>query len=119
VKVINPLKILIADDEFLIRWSLSQALSQEGYEVVSVDNGRKAIEAAKIQQFDFIITDTKQTDQGQEAQVLVAATQRTAIVEPLSLLQQAMLDPHVITVDTFALYGLYSEIAAYKQRMEQ
>jgi len=50
-------KILIADDEFLIRWSLTQALSQEGYEVTSVDNGRKAIEAAKVQRFDFIITD--------------------------------------------------------------
>jgi DNA-binding NtrC family response regulator len=48
---------LIADDEFLIRWSLTQALSQEGYEVISVENGRKAIEAAKRQHFDFIITD--------------------------------------------------------------
>jgi DNA-binding NtrC family response regulator len=50
-------KILIADDEFLIRWSLTQALSQEGYEVTSVEDGRKAIEAAKVQHFDFIITD--------------------------------------------------------------
>ncbi len=48
---------MIADDEFLIRWSLSQALSQEGYEVVSVEDGRKAIETAKAQRFDFIITD--------------------------------------------------------------
>ena len=50
-------KILIADDEFLIRWSLSQALSQEGYEVISAEDGRRAIEAIKAQQFDFIITD--------------------------------------------------------------
>ena len=48
---------MIADDEFLIRWSLSQALSQEGYEVVSVEDGRKAIETVKTQKFDFIITD--------------------------------------------------------------
>jgi len=48
---------LIADDEFLIRWSLTQALSQEGYEVTSVEDGKKAVEAAKTQQFDFIITD--------------------------------------------------------------
>lgn len=41
----------------MIRWSLTQALSQEGYEVISVENGRKAIEAAKRQHFDFIITD--------------------------------------------------------------
>jgi len=50
-------KILIADDEFLIRWSLAQALSQEGYNVISVEDGRKAIEAAQAQHFDFIITD--------------------------------------------------------------
>lgn len=56
-KFIQSHKILIADDEFLIRWSLSQALSQEGYEVISVENGNKAIEIAKAQHFDFIITD--------------------------------------------------------------
>ena len=56
-EIIQSLKILIADDEFLIRWSLTQALSQEGYNVISVENGRKAIEAAQAQYFDFIITD--------------------------------------------------------------
>ncbi len=55
--MIHSGKILVADDEFLIRWSLTQALSREGYEVTSVEDGKKAIEAAKVQQFDFIITD--------------------------------------------------------------
>ena len=50
-------KILIADDEYLIRWSLSQALSHEGYEVISVEDGKKALEAAKASHFDFVITD--------------------------------------------------------------
>ncbi len=54
---IQPLKILIADNEYLIRWSLSQALLQEGYEVVAVENGKQAVEAARQQRFDFIITD--------------------------------------------------------------
>jgi DNA-binding NtrC family response regulator len=54
---IHAFKILVADDEFLIRWSLTQALSQEGYEVISVEDGKKAIEAARAQHFDFIITD--------------------------------------------------------------
>ena len=56
-KTIHGFKILIADDEFLIRWSLTQALCQEGYDVISVEDGRKAIEAAKAEHFDFIITD--------------------------------------------------------------
>jgi CheY-like chemotaxis protein len=50
-------KVLIADDEYLIRWSLSHALAREGYEVICVENGREAIEAVRIQHFDFIITD--------------------------------------------------------------
>jgi CheY-like chemotaxis protein len=41
----------------LIRWSLGEALVREGYEVVSVENGTKAIEAVRSQHFDFIITD--------------------------------------------------------------
>jgi DNA-binding NtrC family response regulator len=48
---------LIADDEYLIRWSLSQALVQEGYEVIAVENGKQAVEAVRQDRFDFIITD--------------------------------------------------------------
>ena len=50
-------KVLIADDEFLIRWSLTKALTQEGYEVVAVEDGKKAIEAVRAVHFDFVITD--------------------------------------------------------------
>jgi DNA-binding NtrC family response regulator len=50
-------RVLIADDEFLIRWSLAEALSQEGYEVLTVEDGQKAIEATSAQSFDFVITD--------------------------------------------------------------
>jgi len=57
MSAIHAYKILIADDEYLIRWSLSQALSQEGYEVISVEDGKKALEAAKTNHFDFVITD--------------------------------------------------------------
>ena len=57
MKTVIPQKVLIADDEFLIRWSLSKALSQEGYEVVAVEDGKKAVETAKTGHFDFIITD--------------------------------------------------------------
>ncbi len=56
----NPsYKILIADDEFLVRWSLTQGLSQNGHSVTAVENGKKAIEAAQVECFDFVITDLK------------------------------------------------------------
>jgi len=57
MKTDSPTRILIADDEYLIRWSLEQALSQEGYETHAVENGRKAVEAVRAQPFDFVITD--------------------------------------------------------------
>lgn len=50
-------RILIADDEYLIRWSLTQALTHEGYEVVAVEDGKKAVEAVRAETFNFIITD--------------------------------------------------------------
>jgi len=50
-------KILIVEDDFLIRWSLTQALLQEGYNVIAAEDGRKAIQATQVEQFDFIITD--------------------------------------------------------------
>jgi DNA-binding NtrC family response regulator len=52
-----PYKILIADDEFLIRWSLKQVLIQDGHQVVTAEDGQKAIEAGRITAFDFVITD--------------------------------------------------------------
>ncbi len=60
---------------------------------------------------DFIITDVSTKEEG--AQVLVAATQKQTIAEQLSLFEQANIDPSVITVDMFCLYGLYRQIPAY------
>jgi CheY-like chemotaxis protein len=55
-EAISP-KVLIVDDEFLIRWSLVQLLAEEGYEVTAVDDGKKAVEMAATERFDFVITD--------------------------------------------------------------
>jgi DNA-binding NtrC family response regulator len=41
----------------LIRWSLSEALSKEGYEVKTAEDGEKALEAMAAESFDFVITD--------------------------------------------------------------
>ena len=50
-------KVLVVDDEFLIRWSLTEALSEEGYEVKSVEDGNRALEILEGEGFDFILTD--------------------------------------------------------------
>ncbi len=50
-------KVLVADDDFLIRWSLTEVLSEQGYVVKAVENGEKALEAMNAEPFDLIITD--------------------------------------------------------------
>jgi two-component system, NtrC family, response regulator AtoC len=54
---IKPHRILVVDDEYLMRWSLSQALTKQGHQVLSAENGKEAIEILKAQTFDFIIPD--------------------------------------------------------------
>lgn len=60
---------------------------------------------------DFIITQQHHAEGTSE--ILVAAVQKQHIAHHLSLFQAAGLDPSVITVDMFALYGLYTQIPAY------
>lgn len=52
-------KILVIDDEPLMREFLEEALSRVGYKIVSTSNGKEAISMLKTQFFDLIITDLK------------------------------------------------------------
>jgi CheY-like chemotaxis protein len=51
-------RILVVDDEPMVRALIARALSDEGYEVVAVANGRAALDAAQGAEigFDLIIT---------------------------------------------------------------
>ena len=51
------MKILLADDEMDIQMLVEMTLSEEGHEVVTVDNGQEAIDSAKSQPFDLILLD--------------------------------------------------------------
>lgn len=50
-------KVLVADDEVLVCWSLRQALSREGYEVVAVDSPARTLEEMARGTVDVVITD--------------------------------------------------------------
>ena len=41
-------KIVIVDDEQAIRWSLGEALKNEGYETEEIENGKKALKALEM-----------------------------------------------------------------------
>lgn len=50
-------KILVVDDEHLIRWSLEQNLKKQGYEVVTAGNGEDALRIAREEQPDLVLLD--------------------------------------------------------------
>ncbi|MBE6349403.1 MAG: response regulator [Spirochaetaceae bacterium] len=50
-------KILVVDDSISIRKSVDFVLGQEGYEVVTAEDGSDGLLKAKEEKFDLIITD--------------------------------------------------------------
>ena len=53
----KALKILIVDDDDLLRWSLFRFLTHAGHEVATATDGLEALAVAAAQHFDFVITD--------------------------------------------------------------
>lgn len=52
-------KVLIVDDELIMRDFLAEALKRKGIEAVAVENGTKAIKMIQEHAFDLVITDLK------------------------------------------------------------
>ncbi len=52
-------RILICDDEELIRWSLSEHLAAEGYEVTTASDGRECLEVFERMSPDAVLVDLK------------------------------------------------------------
>ena len=78
----NPLKILIADDEALIRMDMKELLEEAGHEVVGeAPNGRKAVELAKRLKPDLCIFDVKMPEMdGIEAAKIVSKEKIAPVV---------------------------------------
>ncbi len=52
-------RILVVDDEYLIRWTLQQNLEKEGYEVILAETGEEALEKVKEEAPDLALLDIK------------------------------------------------------------
>jgi DNA-binding NtrC family response regulator len=55
-------RILIIDDEKLIRWTLRERLEREGYVVAEAEHGAAAFEAMRQEDFDLLLLDFKLPD---------------------------------------------------------
>jgi response regulator NasT len=75
------MKILIADDESIIRMGLKSMLEGMGHEVTAAVNGREALEMTRRQKFDLAILDIKMpyTD-GLQAAKTIARTKPMPII---------------------------------------
>ncbi|MEI6083766.1 MAG: sigma-54 dependent transcriptional regulator [Verrucomicrobiota bacterium] len=52
-------KVLIIDDEKLVRWSLEQKLTREGYEVESAPTGEEGLNMIREDGFDLVLLDLR------------------------------------------------------------
>ncbi len=55
----TPARILVVDDEKLIRWSVAERLQRDGYEVISAESGEKALELVAASPPDVMLLDVK------------------------------------------------------------
>lgn len=55
----SPAKILIVDDEEAIRFSLEELLARDGYQVVAVESGERALAQIASQRFDLALLDLR------------------------------------------------------------
>jgi len=54
---VAKLKILVVDDEQLIRWSLEKNLQKQGYEVITAGSGEEALKLAREESPDLMLLD--------------------------------------------------------------
>jgi DNA-binding NtrC family response regulator len=55
-------KVLVVDDEEVIRDVCMQILEAEGYRVTTASNGREALHQVSVNQFDIVVTDIMMPD---------------------------------------------------------
>lgn len=60
--MVGRIKVLIVDDEKIVRESLVQWFKKSGYEVDSADGGRTALAKVAVKDYDFIFLDIKMPD---------------------------------------------------------
>ncbi len=77
----KPVKILVIDDEKLIRWSFEKKLNSEGVKVYTAGSGEDGVESFQMEQPDIVFLDNKLPKmQGLEVLKKIKAIDEDAII---------------------------------------
>src|SRR6185369_4692440 len=92
-------RILVVDDEEIIRNSISFILGKEGYDVVEAANGKEAYDLVLKESFDIIITDLEMPE-----------------MKGIELLERVVqISPQVMVIIITAYGSLETAIAALRK----
>jgi two-component system, response regulator PdtaR len=90
----EPIRVLIAEDEALIRLDLKEMLEEEGYTVVAeVGDGRQAVEQAQAQRPDLVILDIQMPElDGLSAAEEIAAARVAPVIVLTAFSQRELVE---------------------------
>jgi response regulator NasT len=90
----EPTRVLIAEDEALIRLDLKEMLEEEGYTVVAeVGDGRQAVEQAREQRPDLVILDIQMPElDGLSAAEEIAAARVAPVIVLTAFSQRELVE---------------------------
>ncbi len=91
---LSDIRILVVDDEELIRWALCEHLRAEGYQVSEAVNGALGLEAAIASPPDLMLLDLRMPEMG-GIEVLRALRARDGVVSTLVLTADGTVDSAV------------------------
>ncbi len=98
------IKILVVDDDKLIRWSLKEIFSQEGYAVDAVATAKDALKQAKNIPYELIFSDLEINDEnGIEMLRKARALQPEAIIIIISALTKQQIEPKLGSLSIFSI----------------
>jgi DNA-binding NtrC family response regulator len=92
----RPLRVLVVEDEFLIRWSIAETLAHAGHTVIEAEDGATAVRALKndAERIDAVVLDYRLPDSND---LTLLATVRRLVPDSAVVLMTAFGTPEVVT----------------------
>lgn len=96
--------ILVVDDDKLIRWSLKEILSEEGYTTEVVATSQEALKKAETSSYNLIFADLEIEDEnGIEMLKELQHLQKGAKIIILSALSRQQIEPQTENLSIFSI----------------